>query len=117
MTLTLTPTAADRLQRFLATRRTADRQPGVRVSVEGGGCNGYKYSLAIAETPNPDDILYEQAELRLYIDGRSALLLEGTEIDYIEGLTQGGFKFNNPNAGSTCSCGHSFQPGQCPSMN
>lgn len=102
MTLTLTPAAARHLHRFLATDAAAS-QRGIRIAVQGNGCSGYRYSLAIAPAPSADDVQLEQDGLRLYIDGRSALLIEGTAIDYIEGLTRSGFKFNNPNVASGCS--------------
>jgi iron-sulfur cluster assembly protein len=108
MTLTLTPPAAQRLRRFLTS--DPDNQRGIRITVQKNGCSGYKYSLAIAKAPQADDVQFEQDSLRLYTDGLSALLLEGTTIDYIEGFTHSGFKFDNPNLAHGCSgCGQQGQ--------
>lgn len=112
-TLTLTPPAAQRLRRVLSAAPSAAPSSGVRVALQGDACSGYKYSLAVAAAPQPDDVEVEQADLRLFIDGRSALLLSGTEIDYIEGLNRGGFKFNNPNLGGGCSSCGSSKSGGC----
>jgi iron-sulfur cluster assembly protein len=108
MTLNLTEKAASQLTKFLQ-----DSNKGIRVSVVDGGCSGYQYALNIANAPKPDDLLLQKGNLRLFIDPTSAPLLEGVVVDYIEGLTESGLKFTNPNATETCSCGKSFQAGSC----
>jgi iron-sulfur cluster assembly protein len=115
MTLTLTEVAELRLRTFLqgSSKSENQAQRGVRFSVVDGGCSGYQYSLDITNEPKPDDLLEQLGKVRVYIDKESAPLLDGVVVDYIEGLTQSGFKFLNPNATDTCGCGQSFQAGNC----
>ncbi|HBE18453.1 MAG TPA: iron-sulfur cluster assembly accessory protein [Cyanobacteria bacterium UBA11149] len=115
MTLTLTEVAELRLRAFLQGSAKGENQVqrGVRFSVVDGGCSGYQYSLDITNEPNPDDLCEQQGKIRVYIDKESAPLLEGVVVDYVDGLTQSGFKFLNPNATDTCGCGQSFQAGNC----
>lgn len=115
MTVTLTEVAELRLRAFLQGSSKAENpaQRGVRFSIVDGGCSGYQYSLDIINEPKPDDLLEQQGKIRVYIDKESAPLLEGVVVDYVEGLTQSGFKFLNPNATDTCGCGQSFQAGNC----
>ncbi|MCL2936286.1 MAG: iron-sulfur cluster assembly accessory protein [Trichodesmium sp. St15_bin1_1] len=108
MTLSLTEKAASQLTKFLQ-----DSNQGIRISVVDGGCSGYQYSLNIANAPKADDLLLEKDKLQIFIDPKSAPLLDGVVVDYIESLTEGGLKFSNPNATETCSCGKSFQAGSC----
>lgn len=114
MSLLLTEIAELRLRTFIqASRKSDDSVQGIRISVEDGGCSGYQYALNLVGEPKPDDTLVQQGSLKVYIDAKSASLLEGVVVDYVEGLTQSGFKFSNPNATSTCGCGQSFQTGDC----
>ncbi len=114
MTVYLTEIAELRLRTFLqgASKNEAAKQPGVRVSVTDGGCSGYQYALDIANEPKSDDLL-QDGKVPVYIDRQSAPLLENVLIDYVEGLTQSGFKFSNPNATESCGCGQSFKAGDC----
>lgn len=115
MTLTLTEKAEFRLRTFLqsSTQGASSATRGIRVSIVDGGCSGYQYALDVINTPLEDDLLVEQGKVRVYIDRQSAPLLQGLVIDYVEGLTQSGFKFLNPNATDTCGCGQSFRAGEC----
>ncbi|GAB4200969.1 MAG: iron-sulfur cluster assembly accessory protein [Coleofasciculaceae cyanobacterium] len=115
MTLTLTPKAEFRLRAFLLGSASSENseQKGIRVSVNDGGCSGYQYALDITNNPQDDDLVIEQGRVRVYIDQKSAPLLKGVVIDYVEGLIESGFKFSNPNATDTCGCGQSFQAGDC----
>lgn len=82
---------------------------GLRVRVIGGGCSGFTYDLFFDDEINQDvDEVFEANGVPVYIDMMSLTYLEGTEIDYVEGLYGAGFKFNNPAAKSTCGCGSSF---------
>jgi iron-sulfur cluster insertion protein len=82
---------------------------GLRVRVIGGGCSGFTYDLFFDDEINQDvDEVFEAHGIPVYIDMMSLTYLEGTEIDYVEGLYGAGFKFNNPAAKSTCGCGSSF---------
>lgn len=90
---------------------------GLRVSVIGGGCSGFSYSMAFVNEKNSLDKTYilesttpggENKKLTVVVDQASLLYLDGIEIDYLETLEGSGFKFNNPNVKSTCGCGSSF---------
>jgi len=114
MTITLTELAELRLRTFL--RGTPGHTPdrGIRLAVKEGGCNGYEYDIKIANAPKPDDQIVEAGSLKVFIDPKSAPLLEGIVVDYIDSLLESGFKFTNPNATDTCGCGKSFQTaGDC----
>ena len=80
---------------------------GIRVGVMGGGCAGFQYSMDFEKDPRPDDPVFEQDGVRLYVDPMSSMYLQGVTIDYV-GLQGAGFKFDNPNAKTTCGCGSSF---------
>ena len=80
----------------------------LRVAIAGGGCNGLSYKLRFAPAPKRGDILVESAGVRVLVDAKTALYLKGTYIDYSSALIAGGFKFTNPNAKASCSCGESF---------
>ena len=80
----------------------------LRVAITGGGCNGLSYKLRFAPMPRRGDILVETAGTRVLVDAKTALYLKGTEVDYSNRLIGGGFKFTNPNAKASCSCGESF---------
>ncbi len=80
----------------------------LRVAISGGGCNGLSYKLRFAPAPRKGDILVESGGVRVIVDAKTALYLKGTHIDYSSALIAGGFKFTNPNAKASCSCGESF---------
>ena len=115
MTVTLTEKAESRLQAFLANSATDanSNTKGIRISVKDGGCSGYEYGMDITSKPKPDDLAIEQGKVTLYIDPKSAPLLEGVVIDFVDGVMDSGFKFTNPNATDTCGCGKSFKTSDC----
>jgi iron-sulfur cluster assembly accessory protein len=82
---------------------------GIRIGVMGGGCSGFQYSMDFENNPKEGDITLEQEGIKLYVDAMSSMYLQGVTLDYVVGLQGAGFKFNNPNAKSTCGCGSSFQ--------
>lgn len=85
------------------------RPAGVlRVAVVGGGCSGLQYKMDLQDGPAARDFLVESAGVRVVVDPKSALYVTGSELDYVEALTDGGFKVKNPNAATSCSCGESF---------
>lgn len=85
------------------------RSSGVlRVQVLGGGCSGLQYKMDLQDAPANRDILVESQGVRVVVDPKSALYVTGSELDYVDALQDGGFKVNNPNAATTCSCGESF---------
>lgn len=81
---------------------------GLRVRVVGGGCSGFSYDLHFDDEVSELDQVFDSDGIKVYIDMMSSQYLDGTEIDYVEGLHGAGFKFNNPTAKSTCGCGSSF---------
>lgn len=116
MKINLTDLAAFRLRTFLRARENQGETAspvGIRLATVDGGCSGYEYSLDITTTPKEDDVVLEEAKVLFYVDRMSAPLLDGMVIDFVEGLTQSGFKFINPNASETCGCGKSFKAGDC----
>ena len=80
----------------------------LRVRVTGGGCSGLAYKLKFVDSAKAGDLLVQSNEAALLVDSRSALYLKGMTLDYSDKLVAGGFKFNNPNAKASCSCGESF---------
>ena len=85
------------------------RSDGVlRVAVIGGGCSGLQYKLDLQDAPANRDILVESGGIRVVVDPKTAIYVTGSQLEYADKLEDGGFKVNNPNAASTCSCGESF---------
>ncbi len=80
----------------------------LRISVDGGGCSGFQYGFAFDETVNDDDTIVEKNGATMLVDVTSMQYLNGSEVDYLEGLEGARFVVNNPNAKSTCGCGSSF---------
>ena len=80
----------------------------LRVAVVGGGCSGLQYKMDLQDQPQNRDILVESAGVKVVVDPKSALYVTGSELDYLDQLTDGGFKVKNPNAATSCSCGESF---------
>jgi iron-sulfur cluster assembly accessory protein len=82
---------------------------GLRISVLAGGCAGHSYNMTFTKTQEKGDWVGEQDGLKIYIDPESLQFLSGMEVDFVDTLNDTGFKFNNPNARSACSCGTSFR--------
>jgi len=105
--ITLTSTAAGEVKRLIEKEQKPNL--GLRLGVKGGGCSGMSYVLAIDEvTPKQYDQIFDQEGIKVIIDAKSHLYLDGMTIDYKSGLVGGGFEFNNPNAKKSCGCGTSF---------
>ena len=81
---------------------------GLRLQVKGGGCSGFQYDLYFEEKPTDMDQVVDSHGISLFVDPLSFQYLEGTQIDYVEGLHGAGFKFENPQVKGTCGCGSSF---------
>jgi len=81
---------------------------GLRLMVQGGGCAGMKYGMALELEQQSDDAVIEAGEVTVLVDPESQAVLAGTTIDFVTGLEGSGFVFNNPNASSSCGCGKSF---------
>lgn len=107
MDIRLTDTAAARIKALCA-EHTA---PMVRLSVDGGGCNGFQYIFGFAEAVAGDDRVFEHLGAKLVIDTASLPLIHGSTVDFIDNLSGAHFKVNNPNAQSSCGCGTSFSVG------
>lgn len=105
MAITLTETAAQRVKTFLENR---GKGFGLRLGVRSSGCSGMAYVLEFVDEPEADDQIFEDKGIKVLIDPKSLVYLDGTELDYgKEGLNEG-FKFNNPNVKDSCGCGESF---------
>jgi iron-sulfur cluster assembly protein len=81
---------------------------GLRVGVIGGGCSGLSYQMKFEPTPRSNDNIYEYDDVKIFVDPKSHVYLDGMTIDYKESLIFSGFSFENPNAKTSCSCGTSF---------
>lgn len=101
----LTPAAVGKLR---ALREREQAGEFLRVAISGGGCNGLSYKLRFTPEPKRGDILVRFDDVTVLVDSKSALYLKGTVLDYSSNLVAGGFKFANPNAKASCSCGESF---------
>ncbi|CDG20747.1 Iron-binding protein iscA [Xenorhabdus poinarii G6] len=105
MSISLTESAAQRILAFLDNR---GKGVGLRLGVRTSGCSGMAYIVEFADTINEEDQVFEDKGVKVIVDGKSILYLDGTELDFVkEGLNEG-FKFNNPNVSSECGCGESF---------
>ena len=105
MAVTLTQSAANHVAGFLANRGSGE---GVRVGVKTTGCSGLGYVLEFVDKLDADDFVFESFGVKVIIDPKSLVYLDGTEMDFVkEGLNEG-FKFNNPNQKGECGCGESF---------
>ena len=103
----LTSTAADKIRNLMIERDSPDH--GLRVFVSGGGCSGLQYGMAIEADARKYDTVIDIDSLKLFVDPTSLMYLGGISIDYAGDLMGGGFRIDNPNAATTCGCGHSFR--------
>lgn len=105
MAITLTDIAAERVQAFLENR---GKGVGVRIGVTTAGCSGMSYAIEFVDEIEDSDEVFEDHGVKLVVDKKSLVYIDGTELDYAkEGLNEG-FTFNNPNAKGECGCGESF---------
>ena len=108
MTVSITDTAANRISRLLMEKGRTGY--GLRVFVGGGGCSGLQYGMAFENESQDGDTVLDYKGVKVMIDSMSAQYLSGASIDYVDNVMGGGFKIENPNAASSCGCGHSFKP-------
>ena len=101
----VTPSAAHKLEELFAREGKGNL---LRIGISGGGCNGLTYKMKFVSEPKRGDLMVESAHVTALVDSKSALYLRGTILDYSDEMVAGGFKFTNPNAKSSCSCGESF---------
>lgn len=104
--LSLTDQAISAVQRFI--QSSSEPISGLRVTISGGGCSGYQYGMKLEEKPSNDDLVVDCSGLPVYVDPQSVPLLEGVTVDFVDSIDGSGFKFENPNARSSCACGSSF---------
>ncbi|QEP43703.1 iron-sulfur cluster assembly protein IscA [Ectothiorhodospiraceae bacterium BW-2] len=105
MAVTLTNTAAERVKSYLTNRGKGE---GLRLGVRTSGCSGMAYVIEFADEVSSEDQVFESHGVKVIVDPKSMVYLNGTEVDFAkEGLNEG-FKFNNPNAKDACGCGESF---------
>ena len=105
--ITLTSAAAQEAKRLIGQEPKPNL--GLRIGVKGGGCSGMSYVLAVEDaTPKQFDSVFEQDGVKILIDAKSHLYLDGTTVDFKNGLVGGGFEFQNPLAKKSCGCGTSF---------
>jgi len=102
----LTENAVKQIKRF----REDENMPegGLRIAIVGGGCSGLSYKLEFQKDPAPNDKVFEQAGVKIFVDPKSFLYIKGLTLDYSGGLNGTGFTFSNPNASKSCGCGTSF---------
>lgn len=103
--ITVTQSAVAEVKRLL--EKQGKPGLGLRVGVQGGGCSGLSYKLGFDE-PRPNDQIREVDGVKILVDPKSDIYLDGTTLDFVDGLEGRGFKFLNPHAKKTCGCGESF---------
>ena len=105
MAITLTESAAERVRSYLSKRGSG---LGLRLGIKQTGCSGFAYVVNYADEIGPDDVVFEQEDVKVVVDPESLKLIDGTEVDFVkEGLNEA-FKFRNPQSTGECGCGESF---------
>jgi iron-sulfur cluster assembly protein len=105
--ISLTTAAVEQLKQLI--EKQADPETALRVFVSPGGCSGFQYGMALDTQSQEGDAVLDHEGIKVYVDEYSSNYLDGAEIDYVDGLMGAGFTVYNPNAVSSCGCGHSFQ--------
>ena len=105
MKISLTESAADRVRTFLATRGHGF---GLRLGVRRTGCSGFAYVVNYADAVHPDDVVFEDRGVKVFVDPASLPLLDGTIVDFVKQGLNEAFRFRNPNVKGECGCGESF---------
>ncbi|MCF7522030.1 iron-sulfur cluster assembly protein IscA [Neisseria sp. ZJ106] len=103
--ITLTENAAKHINGYLANR---GKGLGVRLGVKTSGCSGMAYNLEFVDEAQAEDTVFEQFGAKIFVDPKSLVYLDGTQVDYTKEGLQEGFKFDNPNVKDSCGCGESF---------
>ncbi|HEY2590295.1 MAG TPA: iron-sulfur cluster assembly protein IscA [Steroidobacteraceae bacterium] len=105
MAISLTDAAASRVRTFLTSRGSG---LGLRLSVRRTGCSGFAYVVNYAEETRPDDVVFEDHGVKVFVDPASLTLIDGTIIDFVKHGLNEAFRFHNPNVKGECGCGESF---------
>ena len=108
-TLEVTEAAAKAITKYLK-EHDAPEGAGLRVGVRGGGCSGLSYYLDVDATPKAHDKVIDAFGVKVFVDPKSMIFLQGSKLHFVTGLMESGFKFINPQAGKGCGCGESFSP-------
>jgi iron-sulfur cluster assembly protein len=108
MSLTLTEKAASEVKKII-TEQNLPAETVLRVGVQGGGCSGFSYSLGFDTSTSERDRIVDVHGVKMAVDKKFDPYLDGTVVDYYDGLEKRGFVFNNPNVVKSCGCGSSFQ--------
>jgi iron-sulfur cluster assembly accessory protein len=106
--LTVTAVAGTEVMKFMSQEGVDPAKGGLRVSVQPGGCSGFKYGLLIEDQAAEDDLVVDQGAWKVFVDPFSAQYINGVTIDYVSSMQGSGFTFKNPNATGGCGCGSSF---------
>ena len=106
--MTVTPVAGVEVKKFMSQENVDPAVGGLRVSVQPGGCSGFKYGLLIEDAPAEDDLVVDQGDYKVFVDPFSAQYINGVTIDYVTSMQGSGFTFKNPNSTGGCGCGSSF---------
>lgn len=104
----LTELAAKEVRTIVASQELEADKVRLRIGVKGGGCSGFSYLLDLTETQKDTDEVFEQHGIKIIIDPKSLLYLNGVTVDFKDEIMGRGFVFVNPNASSSCGCGSSF---------
>ncbi|GCE11912.1 iron-sulfur cluster insertion protein ErpA [Tengunoibacter tsumagoiensis] len=104
--ISMTPAASEKVRELL--KQENDPSLGLRVFVAGGGCSGLQYGMTLDEEQEGDTVI-SMGDFNLLVDDMSVTYINGSEVDYVDSLMGAGFTVNNPNAVSSCGCGHSFK--------
>ena len=105
MTISLTSSAATRVRSYLEKR---GHGVGLRIGVRRSGCNGWAYTIDYADALQPDDVVFDDAGVKVIVSSESLELIDGTEVDFVKDGLNEAFKFRNPNVKGECGCGESF---------
>lgn len=109
MSIVITENAAAEVKRIIESQKFED-ETMLRIGISAGGCSGFSYSLGFDKNFDEKvDAKNEQHGVQVVVDKKSSLYLEGTTLDFYEGIEKRGFTFDNPNAVKSCGCGSSFQ--------
>jgi len=107
MSITVSDKAGREVRRVMEQKTLGDAS-GLRLGVKGGGCSGFSYVMNLEPHPARGDEIFESGGLKLFVDPKSYLYLEGTEVDFNDDLSHRGFVFKNPASSGSCGCGASF---------
>ena len=104
--INLSDSAVLAVSRFISSAETP--VAGLRISVAGGGCSGFQYSMKLEESPSMEDMVVNCGDVKVFLDPASLPYLDNVSVDFVDNIEGSGFKFHNPNATASCGCGNSF---------